>query len=180
MLLGSPPGAAGNPIGRLPAISVMAPLAGSIDTIRLAPTSATISLPSGASAMPSGPFRSLAITVFSPLASTFETWPAEGFGQIDRAARSGGEADRAFEAADHDRPVLAVLAAGADQRFAAELVDENAAVAKLDGVMRRLEAADSPSSWRVFQSINYTVPVNQLERRPSSPLRPRHTRPDRD
>src|SRR5712671_2148754 len=41
----------GNPAGRLPAISVTFPFCGSIWTIRLAPTSATIRLPSPASAM---------------------------------------------------------------------------------------------------------------------------------
>ena len=73
------------------------------------------------------------------MASDLRDLSGKSFGQIDRAARSGDEADRPLEVADHHGAVLAVLAAGADQRFAAELVDQNAAVAELDRVVRRLE-----------------------------------------
>ena len=52
MLLGRPPGAPVRPIGRLAAISVTLPLSGAISISRLAPTSATISLPSLPRAMP--------------------------------------------------------------------------------------------------------------------------------
>src|SRR5215212_2637209 len=76
MLLGNPPGAPTRPIGRLPAVSRTLPPWGSISIILLAPTFATISLPSGARAIPSGIFRSLASTVLSPVLSTFETTPA--------------------------------------------------------------------------------------------------------
>ena len=46
------------PEGLLLRPAVTLPVEGSISTMRLAPTSATISLPFGASAMPSGIFRS--------------------------------------------------------------------------------------------------------------------------
>ena len=166
MLLGSPPGAAGNPIGRLAAISVMVPFAGSIWTIRLAPASATISLPSGASAMPSGHLQVFGDNGFLAVGFHLRDLCRQRL-RSDRPRRPVG-----------DRPTgpsrspittvrsAAVLAAGADQRFAAELVDESAAVAS-DRVVRR-EVVRHLLGLAGLRSISCTVPVNQLDSSTSS------------
>src|ERR1700710_1083234 len=116
MLVGSPPGAPASPIGRLPAISVTVPLTGSISMMRLAPTSATISLPLGASAMPSGIFRSCAMMVLSPLLSTFDTCPEKASvrytSSFDAAKAAVAEPDRVVRSLEavHHLPGLAGLA----------------------------------------------------------------------
>ena len=94
MLVGNPPGAAGRPIGRLPAISVTAPLAGSIWMMRLAPTSATISLPWGASANAFGHLQVLGDDVLLAIGLDLRNLSGKRFSDVEDVAGRGDKADR--------------------------------------------------------------------------------------
>ena len=140
MLVGSPPGAPASPIGRLPAISVTFPFCG-IDLDN--PFGADLGHDQFAVGRQRDAFRHFQVLGdhgFLAVGFDLRDLPGKGLRDVDIALRAADQSDRPFEAADQHRAVLAVLAAGADQRFAAEFVDENAAVVEPDRVVRGLEA----------------------------------------
>src|SRR5207248_4394918 len=85
-------------------------------------------------------FKVLGDYGFFAVAFNLRDLPGKGLGDIDLTFRTADQSDRPFEVADQNIAVLAMLAASADQRFAAELVDQNAAVGEPDRVVRGLEA----------------------------------------